>query len=153
MYITVYSTLRYDCPYFPHAFLCTETSAQVLMLSLTFPRLRLHRRPLRCDCLCYHSKLYMSQSTLVQFSTFLPLPSCISIYSVIKYEPLLKKDRNNLELQVSLPTGNLKKKKQTDFLHSINFRYQSVYLPSTIKAKWETKMQENNDINSTLETF
>ena len=51
-------------------------------------------------------KLHVFQSTLVQFSTFLPLPSCISIYSVIEYEPLLKKDRNNLELWLDLPTEN-----------------------------------------------
>ena len=57
----------------------------------------------------------MFHSTLVQFSTFLPLPSCISVYSVIEYERLLKKGRNNLELWLSLPTGNLKKKKKLIF--------------------------------------
>ena len=79
-------------------------------------RFCMHKRPLRYKCylspfrvfayidvrsdaIVYVTvKLHVSQSTLVQFSTFLPLSSFISIYCVIEYEPLLNKDRNNLEL-------------------------------------------------------
>ena len=78
------------------------------MLPFTFPRLRY--LDVRSGAIVYVTvRLHASQSTLVQFSTFLPLPSCISIYSVIENEPLLKKYRSDLELQLSLPTGNLKK--------------------------------------------